>query len=150
MSLASEFKAFVIRGNVVDMAIGVIMGAAFGKVVSSLVNDLIMPPIGVLVGGVQFGSLAIRLQEAVGEVPVVTLNHGHFIQTIVDFTIIAAAIFVAVKVINELQKKQAEAPSPAPPAPGREEQLLAEIRDLLMARKTWQVADLPYSDVDKM
>ncbi len=135
MSLASEFKAFVMRGNVVDMAVGVIIGAAFGKVVSSLVIDVIMPPIGVLVGGVQFGSLAITLKEAVGEVPGVTLNYGQFIQTIVDFTIIAAAIFVAVKVIASLQKKQAEAPPPAPPVPSREEQLLGEIRDLLKERR---------------
>ncbi len=135
MSLASEFKAFVMRGNVVDIAVGVIIGAAFGKVVSSLVNDVIMPPIGVLVGGVQFGSLAITLKEAVGEVPAVTLNYGQFIQTIVDFTIIAATIFVAVKVIASLQKKQAEAPPPAPPAPSRDEQLLGEIRDLLKERR---------------
>lgn len=133
MSVVSEFKAFAIRGNVVDMAIGLIMGAAFGKIVSSLVNDLIMPPVGVLVGGVNFKDLAITLKEAAGEAPAVTLNYGQFIQTIVDFAIIAAAVFVAVKVINELQRKQAE--SPPPPVPPREEQLLEEIRDLLKERR---------------
>ena len=132
MSLLSEFKTFAIRGNVVDMAIGVIMGAAFGKVVASLVNDVIMPPIGVLVGGVEFGNLAVTLKETVGELPAVTLNYGQFIQTIVDFTIIAAAVFFAVKVINQLQKQQAAAP---PPAPSREEQLLTEIRDLMKERR---------------
>jgi large conductance mechanosensitive channel len=135
MSLLGEFKAFAIRGNVVDMAIGVIMGAAFGKVVASLVNDVIMPPVGVLVGGVEFGNLALTLKEAVGEMPAVTLNYGQFIQTSVDFTIIAAAVFFAVKVINELQKKQAAAPPPAAPAPSREEQLLTEIRDLMKERR---------------
>lgn len=132
MSLLSEFKAFAVRGNVVDMAVGIIMGAAFGKIVSSLVNDVIMPPVGVLVGGVNFSDLAITLKEAAGEAPAVTLNYGQFIQTVVDFTIIAAAIFFAVKVINELQRKQADAP---PPGPTREEQLLAEIRDLLRERR---------------
>ena len=123
MSLLGEFKTFAIRGNVVDMAIGVIMGAAFGKIMSSLANDVIMPRVSVLVGGVQFGSLAV------------TLNYGQFIQTIVDFTIIAAAVFFAVKVINELQKQQAEAPLPAPAAPSREGQLPGEIRDLLKERR---------------
>ncbi|OGT82038.1 MAG: large-conductance mechanosensitive channel [Gammaproteobacteria bacterium RIFCSPLOWO2_02_FULL_61_13] len=132
MSLLSEFKTFAIRGNVVDMAIGVIMAAAFGKVVASLVNDVIMPPIGVLVGGVEFGNLAVTLKEAGGELPAVTLNYGQFIQTIVDFTIIAAAVFFAVKVINQLQKQQAAAPLPAP---SREEQLLTEIRDLMKERR---------------
>ncbi len=135
MSLLSEFKSFAIRGNVVDMAIGVIMGAAFGKVVASLVNDVIMPPLGVLVGGVQFGKLAVTLKEGAGELPAVTLNYGQFIQTIVDFTIIAAAVFFAVKLINELQKQQAAAPPPAPPAPSRGEQLLTEIRDLMKERR---------------
>ena len=136
MSLLNEFKTFAIRGNVVDMAIGGIMGAAFGKVVASLVNDVIMPPIGVLVGGVEFGNLAVTLKEAVGEVPAVTLNYGQFIQTIVDFTIVAAAVFFAVKVINQLQKQHAAAPPPAaPPAPSREEQLLTEIRDLMKERR---------------
>jgi large conductance mechanosensitive channel len=134
MSLLGEFKAFAVRGNVVDMAVGIIMGAAFGKIVSSLVNDLIMPAVGVVVGGVNFNELAITLKEAVDEAPAVTLKYGQFIQTIVDFTIVAAAIFVAVKVINELQRKQAETPEPAP-GPTREEQLLAEIRDLLKERR---------------
>lgn len=134
MSLLGEFKAFAVRGNVVDMAIGIIMGAAFGKIVASLVNDLIMPAVGVLVGGVNFSDLAITLKEAAGEVPAVTLKYGQFIQTIVDFTIIAAAVFFAVKVINELQRKQAENPPP-PPGPTREQQLLTEIRDLLRQRQ---------------
>jgi len=135
MAVLGDFKSFVIRGNVVDMAIGVIMGAAFGKIVASLVNDVIMPPIGFLVGGVQFGKLAVTLKDAVGEVPAVTLNYGQFIQTIVDFTIIAAAVFFAVKVISKLQKQQAAAPPPEPPAPSREEQLLTEIRDLMKERR---------------
>ena len=135
MPVLSEFKSFVIRGNVVDMAIGVIMGAAFGKIVASLVNDVIMPPIGVLVGGVEFGDLAVTLKEAVGEVPAVTLNYGQFIQTIVDFTIIAAAVFFAVKVISKLQRQQAAAPPPEPPPPSREELLLTEIRDLMKERR---------------
>jgi large conductance mechanosensitive channel len=134
MSLLNEFKTFAIRGNVVDMAIGVIMGAAFGKVVASLVNDVIMPPIGVLVGGVEFGNLTVTLKQAVGEVPAVTLNYGQFIQTIVDFTIVAAAVFFAVKVVSKLQRQQAAAPPP-PPAPSREEQLLMEIRDLMKQRR---------------
>ncbi len=134
MSVLGEFKAFAIRGNVVDMAVGIIMGAAFGKIVSSLVNDLIMPAVGVVIGGVNFKDLAITLKEEAGEAPAVTLNYGQFIQTVVDFTIIAAAIFFAVKVINELQRKEAEAPPPpAPPTP--EERLLGEIRDLLKERR---------------
>jgi large conductance mechanosensitive channel len=133
MSLLGEFKSFAVRGNMVDMAVGIIMGAAFGKIVSSLVNDIIMPPLGVVIGGVNFRDLAITLKEAAGETPAVTLNYGMFIQTVVDFAIIAAAIFFAVKIINELQKKEAESPPP-PAAPSREEQLLAEIRDLLKQR----------------
>jgi large conductance mechanosensitive channel len=129
MSLLNEFNAFAVRGNVVDMAVGIIMGAAFGKIVSSLVNDLIMPPIGVLIGGVSFNKLAITLKEASGEVAAVTMNYGQFIQTVVDFLIISAAIFVAVKVINKLQKQKQEVQAEAPPS--AEVQLLTDIRNLL-------------------
>lgn len=129
MSLLNEFKAFAIRGNVVDMAVGIIMGAAFGKIVSSLVNDIIMPPIGVIIGGVNFSELAITLKEASADTTAVTINYGQFIQTIIDFTIISAAIFVAVKVINRLQKQKQEVQAVAPPS--AEVQLLTEIRNLL-------------------
>jgi large conductance mechanosensitive channel len=118
MSLLEEFKTFAVRGNVVDMAVGIIMGTAFGKIVSSLVNDVIMPPIGLVAGGVHFSELAITLKAATGMAPAVT-----------------AAIFVAVKIINELQREQAAIEESAPP-PGREEQLLTEIRDLLGTRLT--------------
>ncbi|WP_445397281.1 large-conductance mechanosensitive channel protein MscL [Zobellella sp. An-6] len=130
MSIIKEFKEFAVKGNVVDMAVGIIIGAAFGKIVSSLVNDVIMPPIGVVIGGVDFSDLAIVLQEAVGEVPAVTLSYGRFIQTVLDFTIVAFAIFMVIKVINRLKRKEEASPA-APPAPSKEEQLLTEIRDLL-------------------
>jgi len=131
MSLLNEFKTFAIRGNVVDMAVGIIMGAAFGKIVSSLVNDIIMPPIGAVVGGVNFNELAFILRDATDTTTAVTVNYGQFLQTIVDFLIISAAIFVAVKVINKLQKQKREevAAEPAPPAP--EIVLLTDIRNLL-------------------
>ncbi len=134
MSMLKEFKEFAVKGNVVDMAVGIIVGAAFGKIVSSFVGDVIMPPIGVLLGGVDFSDLAFTLKEAVGEAPAVVLSYGKFIQTLIDFTIIAFAIFLAVKAINTLKRKQQEAPA-APPAPSKEEALLTEIRDLLKARK---------------
>ncbi len=130
MGMLSEFKDFAIKGNVVDMAVGIIIGAAFGKIVSSFVNDIIMPPLGVAIGGVDFSDLAIVLQEAVGETPAVTINYGSFIQTVIDFLIIAMAIFVAVKAMNSMKKKEEEAPS-EPPKPSNEEVLLTEIRDLL-------------------
>jgi len=131
MSLLNEFKTFAIRGNVVDMAVGIIMGAAFGKIVSSLVNDIIMPPIGAVVGGVNFNELAFVLREATETATAVTVNYGQFLQTIVDFLIISAAIFVAVKIINKLQKQKQEevTAEPAPPAP--EIVLLTDIRNLL-------------------
>jgi large conductance mechanosensitive channel len=135
MKILNEFKAFAMRGNVVDMAIGIILGAAFGKIVSSLVNDIIMPPIGLLVGGVDFTDLQIVLKEAVGETPAVTVNYGVFIQVVIDFLIVAFAIFMAVKAMNSLKKKQEEIPA-APPAPSKEEVLLTEIRDLLKDRTT--------------
>lgn len=130
MSMLNEFKKFAVKGNVVDMAVGIIVGAAFGKIVSSFVADVIMPPIGILLGGVDFAGLAFILKEAAGDVPAVTLNYGKFIQTVVDFGIIAFAIFMAVKAINSLKKKEEEAPQ-APPAPSNQEVLLSEIRDLL-------------------
>ena len=133
MSMIREFKEFAMRGNVVDLAVGVVIGAAFGKIVSSIVADVIMPPIGVLLGGVDFTDLKLVLKEAMGEAPAVTLNYGSFIQTCIDFLIIAFAIFLLVKGINSLKRKEAEAP-PAPPAPSAEEVLLAEIRDLLKNR----------------
>lgn len=134
MGMINEFKTFAVKGNMVDMAVGIIVGAAFGKIVSSLVGDVIMPPIGVLLGGVDFTNLAFTVKEAAGPAPAVLISYGKFIQTIIDFTIIAFAIFMAVKTINSLRKKEEAAPS-SPPAPSREEVLLAEIRDLLKERK---------------
>jgi len=133
MSILKEFKEFAVKGNVVDMSVGIIIGAAFGKIVSSVVADVIMPPIGVLVGGVDFSKLAVVLKEKAGDVPAVTLNYGNFIQTIIDFTIVAAAIFLMVKLLNKLKKEEAAAPAPAP-EPTKEELLLTEIRDLLKSK----------------
>ncbi|KWR71980.1 MULTISPECIES: large-conductance mechanosensitive channel protein MscL [Pseudomonas] len=130
MSLLSEFKAFAVKGNVVDMAVGIIIGAAFGKIVSSFVGDVIMPPIGLLIGGVDFSDLAITLKAAQGDVPAVVLAYGKFIQTCLDFLIVAFAIFMGVKAINRLKREEAAAPE-APPAPTPQEVLLTEIRDLL-------------------
>jgi large conductance mechanosensitive channel len=135
MGMLKEFKEFAMRGNVMDMAVGVIMGGAFGKIVSSIVSDVMMPPIGLLVGGVNFTDLKIELKRATTDaaghaVPAVTLNYGNFIQTTLDFLIIALAIFLLVKGINSFRKKKEDEPA-APPPPGREEVLLTEIRDLL-------------------
>ena len=131
MSMMKELKAFALRGNVVDMAVGIVIGGAFGKIVSSFVADVIMPPLGMLLGGVNFADLAITLKQAGGEVAAVTLNYGKFIQSMVDFVIIAFAIFMVIKGMNSMKKKE-EAPAPAaPPAPPKEEVLLTEIRDLL-------------------
>ncbi len=130
MSFLSDFKKFAMRGNVVDMAVGIIIGAAFGKIVSSLVADVIMPPIGLLLNGTDFSSLVITLKAATATTPAVTINYGIFIQTVIDFLIIAFAIFALVRVMSKFQKKQTEAPA-APPAPTKEEELLGEIRDLL-------------------
>lgn len=132
--MLQEFKEFAVKGNVVDMAVGIIIGAAFGKIVSSFVADVIMPPIGVLVGGVNFTKLAATLKEAAGDAPAVTLNYGNFIQSVVDFTIVAFAIFLVIKLINKLKRTEAAAPPPAP-APSKEELLLTEIRDLLKEKK---------------
>lgn len=130
MSMLQEFKKFAMRGNVVDMAVGIIVGGAFGKIVSSFVADVIMQPIGLLIGGVDFSKLAITIKEAAGTAAAVTLNYGKFIQSVVDFVIIAFAIFMAIKGMNALKKKEEAAPAP-PPAPSNEEVLLGEIRDLL-------------------
>jgi large conductance mechanosensitive channel len=114
MSILKEFKEFAIKGNAVDMAVGIIIGAAFGKIISSLVADVLMPPIGVLIGGVDFTKLAITIKEAAEGSPAVTLNYGNFIQSTVDFTIIAFAIFMVVKIINTLKKTESDAPAPEP------------------------------------
>ncbi|WP_044872217.1 large-conductance mechanosensitive channel protein MscL [Pseudomonas sp. LFM046] len=137
MSLLSEFKAFAVKGNVVDMAVGIIIGAAFGKIVSSFVGDVIMPPIGLLIGGVDFSDLAITLKAAEGNVPAVVLAYGKFIQTVLDFIIVAFAIFMGVKAINQLKRAEAAAPE-APPAPTKDQELLTEIRDLLKAQQNKQ------------
>jgi large conductance mechanosensitive channel len=134
MGFMKEFKDFAMRGNVVDMAVGIIIGGAFGKIVSSFVGDVIMPPIGLLIGGIDFTSLAITLKPAVEKAAAVTLNYGRFIQTLVDFTIIAFAIFVAIKAMNALKRKEEAAPA-APTPPPQQEVLLGEIRDLLKARR---------------
>ncbi|WP_314722438.1 large-conductance mechanosensitive channel protein MscL [Haemophilus pittmaniae] len=126
MSFIKEFREFAMRGNVVDMAVGVIIGGAFGKIVSSLVGDVVMPVLGILTGGVDFKDLKITLAAAVGETPAVTLNYGMFIQNVFDFIIIAFAIFMMIKGLNKLKKPVEEAPK----GPTQEE-LLAEIRDLL-------------------
>ncbi len=133
--MVTEFKQFAMRGNVVDMAVGIIIGGAFGKIVSSFVSDVLMPPIGLLLGGVNFTDLRVTLKEAVvdaGEtiVPAVTINYGAFIQVILDFIIIAFAIFMMIKFMNSLNRKKEEAPAP-PPAPAEDITLLTEIRDLL-------------------
>lgn len=130
MSVLKELKSFMMRGNVVDMAVGVIVGGAFGKIVSSLVSDVIMPPIGYILGGMDFSNLKFVIKEAVDNVPAVTINYGTFIQTILDFVIIATAIFFAIKGMNSLQSKKEEVPA-EPAAPTKEEVLLSEIRDLL-------------------
>ncbi|KUE78813.1 large-conductance mechanosensitive channel [Aeromonas schubertii] len=130
MSLLQEFKAFAARGNVIDMAVGIIIGAAFGKIVSSFVGDVIMPPIGLILGGVDFSDLAVTLKAAEGSAPAVVIAYGKFIQTVIDFLIIAFAIFMGLKAINTLKRAEEEAPA-APPAPTLDQALLTEIRDLL-------------------
>ncbi|WP_293001249.1 large-conductance mechanosensitive channel protein MscL [Nevskia sp.] len=133
MSIGKEFKDFAMRGNVVDLAVGVVIGAAFGTIVTSLVGDVIMPVIGQLTAGVDFSKAAIVLKEASedGKTPAVLLAYGKFIQAIINFIIVAFAIFMVVKAINSLKKAEAAAPPPPPPGPSNEEKLLAEIRDLL-------------------
>lgn len=137
MSFVKEFKDFAVKGNVVDMAVGIIIGAAFGKIVTSMVSDIFMPPIGWLIGGVDFSDLAVTLPSVIEGKPAVTVAYGKFIQTVIDFTIVAFAIFMMVKGINRIKKKQEEeAAAPAePPKPSNEEVLLTEIRDLLKQRQ---------------
>ncbi|MBN1462237.1 MAG: large-conductance mechanosensitive channel protein MscL [Paludibacteraceae bacterium] len=130
MSIVKEFKAFAMRGNVVDMAVGIIIGAAFGKIVSSLVSDIIMPPIGLLIGGVKFTDLSVKMPSPIPGNDPVLLNYGNFIQVTFDFLIVAFAIFMLIKLMNSTKKKEEIAPA-APVAPSKEEVLLTEIRDLL-------------------
>lgn len=127
MSILKEFKEFAVRGNVVDLAVGIIIGGAFGKIVSSLVQDVVMPPIGVIIGGVDFSNLKLTLKAAQEGATAVTLNYGAFLQAVIDFTIVAFAVFILVKAINTLKKQQAAVPTP----PTTQELLLTEIRDLL-------------------
>ena len=134
MSMFSELKEFAIKGNVVDMAVGVIIGVAFGKIVSSLVADVLMPPIGVILGGVDFTTLAIPLKAAEGKTAAVLLNYGKFIQTVVDFAIVAFIIFMVIKAINNLKKREPPV-APAAPAPSTEQVLLTEIRDAIRSKQ---------------
>jgi large conductance mechanosensitive channel len=132
MKLVDEFKAFAMKGNVTDMAVGIIIGAAFGKIVSSVVSDIIMPPLGLLIGGVNFTELKFIMKAATDSHPAVTWNYGNFLQVTFDFLIVAFAVFMVIKAINAAKKKEDAKPVPAaPPAPTKEELLLAEIRDLL-------------------
>ncbi len=134
MGLFQEFKEFAVKGNVIDMAVGIIIGAAFSKIVSSLVGDLIMPPIGVMLGGVDFSNLSIIIKEAAEGKPAVAISYGKFIQTIIDFTIIAFSIFVAIKGINKLKRPEPATPD-APPVLTKDQELLVEIRELLKQRQ---------------
>ncbi|MCC6933341.1 MAG: large-conductance mechanosensitive channel protein MscL [Deltaproteobacteria bacterium] len=129
MSILKEFKDFAAKGNVVDMAVGIVIGASFTKIVSSFVSDVIMPPLGFVIGGVNFTGLKMTLKEAAGNVPAVTLNYGTFLQTVFDFTIVAFAMFMLVKAVNKLHKKGETAPKIS-----GEEVLLGEIRDILKAK----------------
>lgn len=130
MKVINEFKAFAMKGNVIDMAVGIVIGAAFAKIVSSVVNDIIMPPLGLIIGGVNFTDLKFVMKDAVGASPAVTLNYGNFIQVMFDFTIVAFAIFIVIKAINAAKLKQTVIPETSKP-PSKEEILLTEIRDLL-------------------
>ncbi|MGI6479702.1 MAG: large-conductance mechanosensitive channel protein MscL [Salinivirgaceae bacterium] len=137
MKFLKDFKAFALKGNVIDMAVGIIIGAAFGKIVTSLVNDIIMPPLGLLIGGVNFSDLKVVMKEATEVAPAVTLNYGQFIQVVFDFLIVAVAIFMLIRVISVAKRKHEEkaeaTPAPAP-EPSNEEKLLEEIRDILKNR----------------
>lgn len=130
MGMVKEFKEFAMRGNVLDMAIGIVLGAAFGKIVSTFVSSVLMPPIGLLLGGVDFSQLMIVLKEATEEAEAVAISYGTFLNTVIDFVIIAFAIFLVVKGMNKMKKKEEEKPAP-PPEPSKEEVLLTEIRDAL-------------------
>ncbi|MBX3129953.1 MAG: large-conductance mechanosensitive channel protein MscL [Polyangiaceae bacterium] len=135
MSIVKEFKEFAVKGNVIDLAVGVIIGAAFGKIVSSFVADIVTPPLGALTGGVDFRDLELVIQQAEGEKAAVALKYGTFLQATFDFLIVAVAIFFMVKMINRLKRKEEAAPA-APPEPTEQEKLLAEIRDLLKERQS--------------
>ena len=134
MSMLKEFKEFAVKGNVIDMAVGIIVGVAFGKIVSSVVSDVIMPPIGLIIGGIDFSKLSLILKGAPADPAAVVIAYGKFIQTVVDFTIVAFVIFMLVKAINTLKRKEEKA-VPPPPAPPKEEALLAEIRDILKEKR---------------
>jgi large conductance mechanosensitive channel len=133
MGMVKEFKEFAVKGNMIDMAVGIIIGGAFGKIVSSLVADVIMPPIGLMIGGVNFTALKVTLRAATEGKDAVTLNYGTFLQVGLDFLIVAWVVFMMVKAINSMKRKEAAAPA-APPAPSKQEVLLTEIRDLLKTR----------------
>jgi large conductance mechanosensitive channel len=140
MGLVKEFRSFAVRGNIIDLAVGVIIGGAFSPIVTSLVNDIVMPPIGVLLGEVDFKDLKVVLINAVMEgekvaKPAVTINYGTFINTVINFVIVAFCIFIAMKMVNRLRKQEEAAPT-VPPAPTKEEQLLTEIRDALVQKNS--------------
>lgn len=137
MSFLSDFKSFAMRGNVVDMAVGIIIGSAFGAIVSSVVADVIMPPIGLLIGGIDFSNFAVTIKEATKTDPAVVISYGKFIQTIANFVIIAFSVFMLIKLMTKLEHKKPVAP-PAPPAPTKDQELLTEIRDLLKSRNQEQ------------
>ena len=130
MKMLKEFQQFAMRGNVIDMAVGIIIGAAFGKIITSLVEDIIMPPVGVLMGGMDFSSLKLIIKEAAGAAPAVAIKYGIFINVIINFAIVAFAMFMLIHAMNTLKKKEEVAPS-APPKPSNQELLLMEIRDVL-------------------
>lgn len=131
MGMISEFKEFAVKGNVIDLAVGVIVGGAFGKIVSSVVSDVLMPPIGMMIGGVDFKDFVYVLKEKAGDLPAVTIKYGSFIQTMIDFLIVAISVFIMVKFLTTFKKPVVPAPAPGP---SKEEVLLAEIRDLLKAK----------------
>ncbi|TNE36503.1 MAG: large-conductance mechanosensitive channel protein MscL [Alphaproteobacteria bacterium] len=131
--MLKEFQKFALKGNVVDMAVGIIIGGAFGTIVKSMVADIIMPPIGLLIGNIDFSKLVITLRAATDTADAVTINYGIFINNVIAFVIVAWALFIVIKGMNNLRKKEDEAPS-EPPAPPKQEVLLEEIRDLLKSR----------------
>ena len=133
MGIINEFKEFAVKGNMVDMAVGIIIGGAFGTIVKSLVDDIIMPPIGLALGGIDFSDIVLTLKEATADAEAVTMNIGSFFNNIISFLIVAWAVFMLVKAMNSLKKKAEEAPA-EPPAPSKSEVLLTEIRDALKAR----------------
>jgi large conductance mechanosensitive channel len=137
MGMMKEFKSFAMKGNVLDLAVAVIIGGAFGKIITSFVNDVLMPPIGLLLGNTDFSELKLILKEASEGVDAVTLNYGVFVNTVLDFLIVAFSIFMVIKAFNKMKKKEVEKPAapPAPPAPSKEEILLSEIRDILKEKK---------------